>query len=137
MTSPSPRTRRLLRVFTILAAILFWPALALVVWGELTPNSLEPAPGYDKVLHFIAYFGLAGLAATPFVRRRPALIAVLLLIAAGGLLEIIQGYTGRDPSFWDEAANTAGAITGGLLARLIVEPWRRRIASKNEKNSDL
>ena len=40
---------------------LFWPALAVVAWGELTPR--PPAlPGpvgmWDKLDHFTAYFGL-------------------------------------------------------------------------------
>jgi hypothetical protein len=45
-------------------AWLFWPALAVVAWGELTPH--PPAlPGpllWDKAQHFTAYFGLSLLA---------------------------------------------------------------------------
>ncbi len=42
---------------------LFWPALAVVVWGELTPHPPSVVNHFwDKSQHFIAYFGLALLA---------------------------------------------------------------------------
>ncbi len=98
-----------------LALFLFWPALALVAWGELTPH---PPPVFahvwDKALHFTAYFGLAGLAAVMLRSWRAAAWAVLGLIVLGGMLEILQGFTGRDPDVLDEVANTLGAISGAL-----------------------
>jgi VanZ family protein len=107
--------------------VLFWPALVLVVWGELGPNDLEAGIN-DKVLHVTAYFGLAVLAAAGVRARVSAIKAVVALILFGGVLELLQGLVGRDMSLFDELANAAGALTGGLLARLIVEPIRRRIA---------
>ena len=43
---------------------LFWPGVVLIVWGELTPNppNLGGIFGWDKLEHFTAYFGLAGMA---------------------------------------------------------------------------
>ena len=98
----------------MLALYLFWPAIVLVAWGELTPNppSLE-AEFWDKALHFIAYFGLAGLATVALDARKAAIWAVMGLVVLGGALEILQGFTGRDPSIYDEAANTLGAVLGG------------------------
>jgi VanZ family protein len=105
---------------------LFYPALLLVIWGELTP---QPAPvvegANDKLLHFIAYFGLAAMAASAIRHRRPAILAGLGLIVLGGVLEIIQGFVGRDLSLYDEFANTAGVVVGGFAARAAVEPLRR------------
>lgn len=45
-------------------AWLFWPALAVVAWGEPTlhPPSLPGPLQWDKAEHFTAYFGLALLA---------------------------------------------------------------------------
>ncbi|HTT98291.1 MAG TPA: VanZ family protein [Rhizomicrobium sp.] len=108
-----------------LAMWLFWPAVALVTWGELTPSPphLE-AHVWDKLLHFTAYFGLAGMAAWSLKSRWAVLYAVLGLIAFGGLLEIVQGMTGRDADIFDELANTLGAISGvvaGLLLIRLVE----------------
>ena len=105
----------------VLALYLFWPAVLLVMWGELTPHppNLE-AMFLDKSLHFMAYFGLASLATIAFNARRPALWAVLGLVVLGGLLEILQGFTGRDPDLYDEVANTLGAVTGGCSGWLLM-----------------
>jgi VanZ family protein len=107
---------------------VFWPALLLVVWGELTPHPPRiEAVSSDKLLHFLAYFGLAGIATTALGRRR--LVAIVLgLIALGGALEILQSFTGRDAEWLDEAANAFGAVMGalaGLLFLRIVGQTRR------------
>jgi VanZ family protein len=100
-----------------LAFFLVWPAILLVVWGELTPYPPDVLPGAsDKLLHFTAYFGLAGLAVTATGLRRASLFVLLGLILLGGTLEILQGYTGRDPEVMDEVANTIGAVLGAIVA---------------------
>ena len=105
----------------ILALYLFWPAVLLVAWGELTPHPPSlTAEFWDKSLHFIAYCGLSGMATVALDARRPALWAVLGLVVLGGVLEILQNFTGRDPSFYDEVANTLGAILGGCSGWLLV-----------------
>jgi len=105
----------------VLALYLFWPAVVLVAWGEVTPNppNLEGLV-WDKVLHFIAYFGLAGMATVALDARRTAVWAVLGLIVLGGLLEVLQGFTGRDPDVFDEVANTIGAVLGGGCGWLLM-----------------
>jgi len=111
-----------LRWGQILAVYLFWPAVAVVVWGELTPS---PPPMvqlfWDKLLHFIAYFGLSGIATMALGARKRAFWAVLALIALGGALEIIQGFTGRDASFYDELANSLGAVSGFGVSWLLYQ----------------
>lgn len=124
-------SRPLLHAARIADEILFSPALILVIWGELTPS--EPhildlfGPLNDKLLHFLAYFGLAAMAAAGFKTRKTVLLASLGLIVLGGVLEIVQGFTGRDMSFYDELANIVGVITGAALARAIIERLRRRL----------
>jgi VanZ family protein len=104
--------------WTRMAAVyLFWPGLALVVWGELTPH--PPAWTdlvWDKALHFTAYFGLAAMASMILGVRRQTLWVVFGLVVLGGLLEVLQGLTGRDPSVLDEAANIIGIATGTATA---------------------
>jgi hypothetical protein len=57
---------------SIVAAILFYRALLVVIWGELSPKPERALAGAnDKALHFIAYFGLVALAATAIRVRRP------------------------------------------------------------------
>jgi VanZ family protein len=97
------------------AAILFLPALAGVLGGELSPMGDGGLLIWDKLLHFTAYFILSLLATTALRAGRNALLAVLGLIALGGALEIIQGFIGRDAELMDEAANTLGAIAGFVL----------------------
>jgi VanZ family protein len=109
--------------------ILFYPALLLVIWGELTPRPPSVVEGLnDKLLHFIAYFGLAAMAASAIRHRKPGIVAALGLIVLGGVLEIAQGFVGRDMSLYDELANTCGVLVGGFAARAVVEPLRRRLA---------
>ncbi len=97
---------------------LFLPALAVVVWGELKPSSPGPE-GWDKVLHFTAYFGLAGIATVALGNRRLAMWAALALAVFGGILEIVQGFVGRDAEWSDEMANVVG-VCFGLAAGLAV-----------------
>lgn len=104
-----------------LALYLFWPAVALVVWGELTPHPPAfTALYWDKSLHFTAYFGLSGLATVAPDARKTALWAVLGLAVLGGALEILQGFTGRDPDVYDEVANILGCLAGGLAGWLLM-----------------
>src|SRR5215472_12399786 len=111
------RWKDLLMKSTYMAALyLFWPAVALIAWGELTPH--PPAfteHFWDKSLHFTAYFGLASMATVVLGIRRRTAWAILGLIALGGVLEILQGFTGRDPDIFDEVANTLGALSGALV----------------------
>ncbi|HVZ92067.1 MAG TPA: VanZ family protein [Rhizomicrobium sp.] len=103
------------------AMVLFWPALALVVWGELAPHAPNVMPGIsDKLQHFTAYFGLALLAAAALRTRRALLAAVVALVVLGGALEILQGLTGRDPEILDEAANSLGAAIGAFAGRGLI-----------------
>ena len=108
---------RFLRLVQRLSLWLFWPGVALIAWGELTPHppQLGGVFGWDKLEHFTAYFGLASMA-TMVLGLRPSLIGAMLgIILFGGALEILQGYTGRDPDVMDFIANSIGAF-GGLAA---------------------
>ena len=121
--------RPFLHMARIVDAIFFYPALLLVIWGELTPLPQPELEGVtDKTLHFIAYFGLSAMAAAALKSRRAAVRAGLGLIVLGGVLEIVQGFTGRDMSLYDEVANTLGVLVGGFAARVVVESLRRRLA---------
>ena len=99
------------------ALYLFWPAVLVVTWGELAPHPPEwTLHFWDKSLHFTAYFGLAAMATLVVGNGRRLLFALLALAAFGGLLEILQGFTGRDPDIHDEIANGIGVGAGYLVA---------------------
>lgn len=109
---------QLVKFVHVLSLWLFWPGVALIIWGELTPHppSLGGILGWDKAEHFTAYFGLASMA-TMMLGLRPRLVpAILGVILLGGVLEIAQAYTGRDAELLDFVANSIGALAGTLAA---------------------
>jgi|ERR1043166_52157 VanZ family protein len=108
---------KVVQILSRAATWLFPLALAVVVWGELKPST-QGAEGWDKVLHFLAYFGLAGLATVAAGRLRSALWAGLALATFGGTLEIVQSFVGRDAEWGDELANVIG-VCAGVAAGLI------------------
>jgi VanZ family protein len=100
---------------------LFWPATALIVWGELVP--VPPAvmnTVWDKAEHLIAYFGLAAMATLALGLGRLLAWAIFGIINLGGVLEVAQHFTGRDPSAMDMIANTAGVFAGLCLAAVFL-----------------
>jgi VanZ family protein len=118
---------KLLRFSQFLSLWLFWPGVVLIAWGELTPNppDLGGIFAWDKMEHFTAYFGLASMA-TLVMGLKPRLAwAFLGIILFGGALEILQGYTGRDPDILDFTANSIGAFAGlgvGALFLWLLDP---------------
>ena len=109
-----------LKALQNLSLWLFWPGVALIVWGELTPNppDLSSVLGWDKAQHFIAYFGLASMATMALGLNRRLVWAILGVIFLGGALEILQGYTGRDPDIFDFTANSIGALSGAAVGAM-------------------
>lgn len=119
---------RLLRILHYAGLYLFWPAVALVIWGELRKGGdMFDVP--DKVEHFVAYGGLAGMAVLAVGERKHAMRIAAALIVMGAVLEIVQAIVGRDASYWDEVANTAGALCGAFTASwlmILLKPLQSR-----------
>ena len=107
--------RQLLHRFRRLDSWLIAPALAFVIYGELSHAAILGVLEFhiwDKALHFTAYFGLCLMTTIAARAERRALWWALGLVLLGGLLEIVQGMTGRDADIYDELANTLGVLTG-------------------------
>ena len=118
-----------LRAFIKRAAFwLLWPAIAVIAWGELTPQP-PPEAGliWDKWEHFVAYFGLALMGVLGWSGRR-TLVIFIAVVALGGALEILQAFVGRDAEWADMLANTIGATIGTLLALLLL--WLARLVDR-------
>ena len=110
-----------LKMLNRLSFWLFWPGMALIAWGELTPRPPEFAQHvWDKAEHFTAYFGLVAMATMVIGLRTRLAWAVLGVWLLGGVLEILQGYTGRDPDIFDFLANSLGAAAGLAVASLFI-----------------
>jgi VanZ family protein len=117
-----------------LARWIFLPAVAVVVWGELNPPSPGPELVWDKFLHFTAYFGLAAIGTAALGGRlRAALWVGFALAAFGGILEIVQGFVGRDAEWGDELANVLGVCAGATAAGVIL--WFLRRETKGGANA--
>ena len=102
-----------LRRFFMVLLGLYWLALFL---GTHVPVSLKTGQGGDKVLHFLAYTGLAFLMALVLGGHRPtwrAFVLVLLAtLAYAGFDEFSQLLVGRHCDFWDFVADFMGTVLG-------------------------
>ncbi|MBW8303417.1 MAG: VanZ family protein [Brevundimonas sp.] len=74
---------------------------------------------WDKAAHFVA-FGLILWSLGVLFRRLPRTWAAMIAIAIGGAVEIIQRFTGRDPSWGDFLADILGVAAALALWAL----WR-------------
>lgn len=85
-----------------------------VTWLSLTPRDALPQINmWDKPQHLIAYAVLATCGAVGFVGRRPRLMVGAGLMILGSGLELAQAAVpGRNASFGDVVANTAGIALG-------------------------
>lgn len=116
---------RLFEIVRLAARWLFWPGVALIVWGELTPTPPDEAQFvWDKLEHFTAYFGLAAMAmlvlAARGARARTLALALAGIWLLGGVLEIVQAFVGRDAELGDVAANSIGVLAGAAVAWLFL-----------------
>jgi len=111
------------------SAVLLWPALLVVVWGELTPHPPELAGPlmWDKLDHFIAYFGLMLLSTLAWGLRRSLVWVFLAVLVLGGGLEILQILVGRDGEWGDFLANCLGALAGLAVATGYLSVPRRLV----------
>ena len=102
------------------AKALFWVMCGTVLAGALAPQADTPQlfALADKVVHTLAFIALAlvGLRAYP----RHLLLVCALLIALGGLIEVVQGYTSTRSQEWEDFfADILGVILGVLLSRAV------------------
>lgn len=106
--------------------VLFFAALAVVVAATVVPAPEMPVTvtWNDKLLHFVAYFGLGILGGSGWENRRAFLLLLMPVFGLG--LEFVQGafIPGRAFDWYDAVANAAGAFAGVAsslrLSRLLV-----------------
>src|ERR1700732_366728 len=86
-----------------LAKLAFFAALLFTFYSAVIPpqQAVQLVP-WDKAEHFIAFYGLTGLAAAAFPRRHLIIIA-MLLSGFGAFIEFVQGLpmVNRDRDVWD------------------------------------
>lgn len=104
----------------------------LIFYACLAPVS-DLDPGWeieisDKLVHFILYFSwtiLLYFASSRGYRRpikkRKALVYWLAAVVLGGLIELLQSWMGlgRSADLLDALANSAGAVAGMVVSRVL------------------
>ncbi len=111
--------------FHILKVIIFLLiALVILVLSLMPkpPEIIEVFSFSDKVKHFAAYTALSlSLAFVISFGKfwKTAAYVVIFSSLYGGIIEFLQGFTGRSPELLDLLSDTAGAIAGTLIYFLI------------------
>lgn len=111
----------------LLRTVPLFKALSLAAMAVIAWESLQPTTGvatiahFDKLMHFVAYAGLAGLLRLGWPRSWGGTV-VAVAIGFGILIEILQGTMalGRTASLADGLANTAGAFLAVILLHFIL-----------------
>jgi VanZ family protein len=110
--------------FTIVVSLLIL-YLSLKNANAFNKVPLFNIPNFDKVAHFLMYFGLMSVfileASRTFKLNRHLLLLALFPFLYGILMEILQGLltTTRNPSIYDIAFNTAGIIFSAAIWSVI------------------
>ena len=104
------------KLFLVLFIILI---IAITVLSLLPPKSGLELGKSDKLNHFLAYAILSLNFGFLSTKIRSYFIGIPFLIAYGLLIEFFQGFVpGRDPSFYDALANSAGVFSGFFIFSL-------------------
>ena len=103
-------------------ALLFVLTATAVTVGCLVPNRWLPPLPNDKVLHFVSFAVLTGLA-LPFAHdMTSALLWLAGLLLAGWIIECLQSLLPDRRFCWRDMAANAGGIAFATLATFMVAP---------------
>jgi VanZ family protein len=99
--------------------ILFLIGLVAIPFGCLAPQSWIPPLPHDKVLHFVAFGGMALLAGR-LVPPGSVMLVLGAVFVAGVLIELLQKLIpGRNFCWRDLVANGAGIAAAGLCLTVL------------------
>ena len=103
----------------IIATIIFYLS-CLIAPSDVPEVDFNFPIETDKIVHFLMYFGLAGIGSFNYIYLnngkiiilKMLLFAVLIAILYGGLIEILQAnYFDREGDWYDFLANSLGALS--------------------------
>ena len=104
------------KLFLVLFIILI---IAITLLSLLPPKSGLELGKSDKINHFLAYAILSLNFGFISTKNRSYFVGIPFLIAYGLLIEFFQGFVpGRDSSFYDALANSAGVFSGFFIFSL-------------------
>lgn len=127
----------------IIATIIFYLS-CLIAPNDVPDVEFDFPIETDKIVHFLMYLGLAGIASFNYIYihkgkiiiLRMLAFAVLVPILYGGLIEILQdNYFDRTGDWFDFLANSLGALTS-IPFSLCLRKWmlkKERIKQDNKE----
>ena len=106
--------------------VLFAAAIIVLSLLPEVPINVKFFLGLDKVQHWLAYTVLGFLVLLTISGRGGSLalyyaVCVFACTMYGGLIEVLQGFTGRTPDTVDFFVNMFGAAVGGVTAIGFIE----------------
>lgn len=127
MTSKNRLSRLLYRLPPWLLTIVVSVAILYLtlVPRPVPQEMILPFPGFDKIVHGLMFFALAGAIVIDYTRRRRCSrlrlvtsLAAAIAISAGAAIELLQRLMalGRSMDAADILADALGALLGSLLA---------------------
>ncbi len=106
------------RFVTLAARIGLVAVTVTVLYFSLRP-AMTIIETSDKVLHALAYCAWSLTALLSLRNQLAQVVVALLIVLAGGLIELVQPMVGRVADWLDFAANTSGVVLGSLLTVLV------------------
>ena len=97
--------------------IILFVVITLLSFAPIQLRGSFGPIGVDKAYHFVAYFCLA--LPLPILRPRLTIWVVLGIMTYGGLIELVQYFFGREPSWGDFITNGIGVIAGAMIANFL------------------
>ena len=110
--------RKILRILLALAAL----SILILSLIPMPSHILEEWHFSDKLSHFAAYLVLGFLTFISFKHKSKLKIFLLAFSASfsfGGLIELLQFLTPRQPELMDLAVNFAGSLAGAAAGAVI------------------
>lgn len=103
--------------------MVFLLGLVAIPLGCLLPLSKLPTLPNDKLLHFLAFGGMALLAGRLADGRGQIALALAAVFVASWGIELLQNWVpGRNFCWRDMAANAAGVLCAGAALALLPPP---------------
>jgi VanZ family protein len=103
--------------------MVFLVGLVAIPLGCLLPPSRLPTLPNDKLLHFVAFGGMALLAGRLAQSGAQVALALAAVFVASWVIELLQNRVpGRNFCWRDMAANAAGVICAGACLAVLPPP---------------
>ncbi len=103
---------------------ILWFIASLILLSFLffqgVPKQVEPTGQWDKVAHFVAFFGLAFICHHAF--SSSLLVKIIGLSFYGGFVEVVQSYIPHRMGSWlDLLADIAGVLIFFIVNKLVIK----------------